>query len=49
MSIMDKIFGGFGGNQTTPNTQPVQQVNPGNIPPGAGATDPTNTTVPQEP
>lgn len=46
MSIMDKIFGGFGASAPAPNTQPAQQVNPGNIPSGAGATDSSNTTVP---
>jgi len=44
MSIMQSMFGGLLGNSV--QAQPQQQVQPGNIGAGAGATNPANSTVP---
>ena len=44
MSVMEKLFGAFGGQ---PAPQPAPQPQPGNIPAGSGATNPANSTVPE--
>lgn len=51
MSLMERIFGSPApaaapATQTTQQTTTVQQPQPGNIPPEAGATNPDNPTVP---